>query len=55
MSVDGVNEVMGTVTTNVNGSSQGTNGYTFGLDSNDAFKKPIFDSTNTILNFRARA
>lgn len=55
MSVDGVIDVMGSVTTFVNGTSQGTNGYTFGLDANDAFKKPIFDSTNTILNFRARA
>ena len=55
MSVDGVIDVMGSVTTYVNGASQGTNGYTIGLDANDAFKKPIFDSTNTILNFRARA
>ena len=55
MSVDGVIDVMGTTTTYVNGTSQGTNGYTIGLDANDAFKKPIFDSTNTIINFRARA
>ena len=55
MSVDGVIDVMGTTTTYVNGSLQGTDGYTFGLDGNDAFKKPAFDSTNTIINFRARS
>lgn len=55
MSVDGVIDVMGSTTTFVNGSNQGTNGYTIGLDANDAFKYPVFDSTNTILNFRARS
>lgn len=55
MSVDGVIDVMGTITTFVNGTSQGTTGYTFGMDANEAFKQPVFDSTNTIINFRARS
>ena len=55
MSVDGVIDVMGTITIFVNGTSQGTTGYTFGMDANEAFKQPVFDSTNTIINFRARS
>lgn len=51
MSVAGVKNVAGTITTVQDGTSTGTNGYAVGLDARGAFKKPIFDATNTTVAF----
>lgn len=51
MSVAGVKNVAGTITTIQDGVSVGTDGYSVGLDARGAFKKPIFDSTNTTITF----
>lgn len=55
MSVDGVIDIMGTVTTYVDNVNKGTDGYSIGVDANLALKKPILSTANTTINFRSRS